>query len=257
MNIGHTHTSFRYLCNKVKYLDSTELLVTLQLDEIHINPKISYDSGQLYGNASNRDQQQANRIQTFMISYILSTNNDVVSLVPIQKMTAHDHNNSVQAHKPLQMIKALTATGWGKQKETLMAVMRPAREYASSIWSSLASLTSINKLQVMHKISIENCHRMHTRHKLCITKHSYFPYTSNYSSMRHNTTENTTSITSLTQSYNILQHSKAQKHTIFNNGCYTTNIPTDPTHSHYNRHKNKHAPYTYIYCLYVSSHRRQ
>ena len=36
------------------------------------------------------------------------------------------------------MIKTLTPTGWGKQKETLMAtykaVMRSAREYASSIW---------------------------------------------------------------------------------------------------------------------------
>ena len=30
----------------------------------------------------------------------------------------HIHNISVQAHKPLQTIKALTATGWGKQKET-------------------------------------------------------------------------------------------------------------------------------------------
>ena len=44
--------------------------------------------------------------------------------------------------------KALTATGWGKQEETLMAtykaVMRPALEYASSIWSPLASSTSIN-----------------------------------------------------------------------------------------------------------------
>ena len=49
------------------------------------------------------------------------------------------------------MIKALTETGWGKHKETLMAtykaVMRPALEYASS------------------STSIENCHRMHTRHK--------------------------------------------------------------------------------------------
>ena len=27
--------------------------------------------------------------------------------------------------------------------------------------------------------------------------------------------------------------------------------------SHYNRHKNKHAPYTYIYCLQASSHNRQ
>ena len=65
----------------------------------------------------------------------------------------HIHNISVHAHKPLQNIKALTATGWGKQKETLMAtynaVMRTALEYASSIWSPLAFSTSINKLQVM------------------------------------------------------------------------------------------------------------
>ena len=31
------------------------------------------------------------------------------------------HGISVQAHKPLQIMKALTETGWGKQKETLMA----------------------------------------------------------------------------------------------------------------------------------------
>ena len=35
-------------------------------------------------------------------------------------------------------------------------------------------------------------------------------------------------IISLTQTHNILQHSKALKNTIFDNGCYTTNIPTDP-----------------------------
>ena len=39
-------------------------------------------------------------------------------------------------------------------------------------------------------------------------------------------TENKTSITSTTQTHNILQHSKA-KNTIFINGRYTTNIPTD------------------------------
>ena len=68
------------------------------------------------------------------------------------------HNISVQAHKPLQIIKALTATGWGKQKETLMAtykaVMRPALEYASSVWSPIASSTSINKLQVMQNAAL-------------------------------------------------------------------------------------------------------
>ena len=61
--------------------------------------------------------------------------------------------NSHTAHKPLQIIKALTATGCGKQKETLMvtykAVIIPALEKASSLWSPLASFTSINKLEVM------------------------------------------------------------------------------------------------------------
>ena len=35
-------------------------------------------------------------------------------------------------------------------------------------------------------------------------------------------------ITSLTQTYTILQHSKSKKKNIFNIGRYTTNIPTDP-----------------------------
>ena len=68
------------------------------------------------------------------------------------------HNISVQAHKPLQMRNTLTATGWGKQKGTRLAtyktVMTSALEYASSIWSPLASSTSINILQVMQNASL-------------------------------------------------------------------------------------------------------
>ena len=80
------------------------------------------------------------------------------TLDPKLTYSTHIHNISVQAHKPLHMIKTLTSTGWGKQKETLMttykAVMRPALEYASSIWSPLASSTSINKLQVMQNAAL-------------------------------------------------------------------------------------------------------
>ena len=36
------------------------------------------------------------------------------------------------------------------------AVMRPALEYVSSIWSPLASSTSINKLQVMQNAALIN-----------------------------------------------------------------------------------------------------
>ena len=77
----------------------------------------------------------------------------VLTLDPKLTCSTHIHNISVHAHRPLQIIKALTATGWGKQKETLMstykAVIRPALEYSSSIGSPLASSTSINKLQVI------------------------------------------------------------------------------------------------------------
>ena len=81
-----------------------------------------------------------------------------LTLDPTFTYSTHIHNISVQAHKPLQIIKALTATGWGKQKETLMAnykvFMRPALKYASSIWSPPASSTSINKLQVMQNAAL-------------------------------------------------------------------------------------------------------
>ena len=90
----------------------------------------------------------------------MATHPKVLGLTLDPKLTysTHIHNISVQSHKPLQIIKALTATGWGKQKETLMAtykaVMRPALEYASSVWSPIASSTSINKLQVMQNAAL-------------------------------------------------------------------------------------------------------
>ena len=90
----------------------------------------------------------------------MATHPKVLGLTLDPKLTysTHIHNISVRAHKPLQIIKALTATGWGKQKETLMvtykAVMRPALEYASSVWSPIASSTSINKLQVMQNAAL-------------------------------------------------------------------------------------------------------
>ena len=90
----------------------------------------------------------------------MATHPKVLGLTLDPKLTysTHIHNISVQAHEPLQIIKSLTATGWGKQKETLMAtykaVMRPALEYASSVWSPIASSTSINKLQVMQNAAL-------------------------------------------------------------------------------------------------------
>ena len=125
----------------------------------------------------------------------MATHPKVLGLTLDPKLTnsTHIHNISVQAHNPLHMIKALTATRWGKQKETLMvtykAVMRPALQYASSIWSPLASSTSINKLQVMQNAALElpqDAHKTQT-YNICMTKHAHSPYTSTYSSTPHNT----------------------------------------------------------------------
>ena len=129
------------------------------------------------------------------------------------------------------MIKALTATGWGKQKETLMAIykafIRPALQYASSIWSPLASSTSINKLQVMQNAALRiatgctqdtNIQHMHDE-TLILTIHEHLQlHASQYKrktqrpSHKHTAYFNTPRL----------------KNTIFKNGRNTTSIPTDP-----------------------------
>ena len=94
----------------------------------------------------------------------------------------------------------------GKQKETLMdtykAVMRPALEYATSIWSPLASSTSINKLQVMQNAALRNAtgciqdtniQHLHDK-RLILPLHEHLQlHASQYKQI------NTTSITPLTQ----------------------------------------------------------
>ena len=142
-----------------------------------------------------------------------------LTLDPKLTYSIHIHNISVQAHKPLQMIKALTATGWGKQGETLMAtyktVMRPALEYASSIWSNLASSTSINKLQVMQNAALrtatgctQDTNIQHMHYETLILPHTPAPTAPRVTIQ----TENTTSITPLTQTHNILNTPRLKKH---------------------------------------------
>ena len=71
-------------------------------------------------------------LKIYNITLPMATHPKVLAFTLDLKLTycTHTHNISVLAHKPIQIIKSLTATGWGKQKET--------------------SATSINKLQVMH-----------------------------------------------------------------------------------------------------------
>ena len=125
------------------------------------------------------------------------------------------------------------------------AVMRPALEYASSIWSPLASSTSINKLQVMQDSALRtatgypqdtNIQNLHDEALILpLLEHLQFhasQYKQNPQHLSHPLHKRTTYFNTPTLK------------TIFNNGRYTTNIPTDPPHNHHNIHKNKHVPYT-------------
>ena len=76
LNTGGDNSSYKYLRNKVKYLKQHELLVTLQLDEIHIKPKMTYQNGKLIGNSGNNITRQANRIQT--LTYPNFSDNDLI-----------------------------------------------------------------------------------------------------------------------------------------------------------------------------------
>ena len=107
--------------------------------------------------------------------------------------------------------------------------MRPALEYASSIWSPFASSISIKKLQGMQNAALRTtigCTQDTNIHDetLILPIHEHLQLHASQSKQK----TQTTSIKPLIQTYNIFQHSKAKKSTIFNNGRYTTDIPTDP-----------------------------
>ena len=103
---------------------------------------------------------------------------------------------------------------------TYKAVMRPALEYASSIWSPLASSTSINKLKVMQNAALRtvtectqdtNIQHLHDE-TLILPIHKQKTQHPSHPLHKHTTYFNTP---------------RLRKPTIFYNGCYKTNIPTD------------------------------
>ena len=59
-----------------------------------------------------------------------------------------------------------------------------------------------------------------------MTKYSYFPYTSTYSCTRHNTNKKTHHISHPLHKHITCFNTPRLKHTIFNNGRYTTNFLT-------------------------------
>ena len=131
---------------------------------------------------------------------------------------------------------------------TYKAVMRPALEYASFIWSPLASSTSINKLQVMQNAVLRtaigctqdtNIQHLHDE-TLILPIHDHLQlHASQYKQKAQH------------PSHPLHKHTTYFINTSRLKKLSLTMAATQQTfpHNHYNRHKNNPVPYTYIYCL--------
>jgi len=83
-------THLVYLQNKAKYLQPHEKLVTLMLDEIHVEPGTSFKGGSVCAFEQNVDNvQEVTTAQAFMIASVLSKDRDVVTLVPVNFNAAY------------------------------------------------------------------------------------------------------------------------------------------------------------------------
>ena len=107
--------------------------------------------------------------------------------------------------------------------------MKPALEYASSVRSPLASSTSINKLKVMQNAALRtatggtqdtNIQHLHDETPILPIHEHLQLHASQY---KHKTQHPSHPLHKHTTYLN----TPRQKNTIFNNGCYTTNILTD------------------------------
>ena len=87
-------------------------------------------------------------------------NPKILGLTFDPKLTYNSHirKTSDKARNTLKLLKALTSTKWGKQKKTIVAtykaITRPILEYASTIWSPIASTTGITKLQTIQNMAL-------------------------------------------------------------------------------------------------------
>jgi hypothetical protein len=72
---------------------------------------------------------------------------------PKLNFSQHIELTKDKASKTINLLKSLSATNWGKQKETLLTtyktLTRPVIEYANTVWSPIVSDTNIKKLQIV------------------------------------------------------------------------------------------------------------
>ena len=167
-------------------------------------------------------------------------NPKILGLTFDPKLTFNEHikTSKDKAEKTINILKALTSTHWGKNKETLTntykTVTRPILEYAGTIYAPIISDQQLTALQVTQNqglriatgcISDTNINHIHDETKILpIEKHLRL----HSSQLRQKASHPDHPLHRLTTQP---QPPRLKKKTIFNNNQYTLNIDPDPTHA--------------------------
>ena len=134
-----------------------EIASWTQQNQLHLNPDKT-TSTLFTPNPAEYSTQITLNIDNVVIPTV--KNPKILGLTFDPKLTynAHIRKASDKARNTLKLLKALTSTKWGKQKETIVAtykaITRPILEYASTIWSPIASTTGITKLQTIQNMAL-------------------------------------------------------------------------------------------------------
>ena len=165
-------------------------------------------------------------------------NPKILGLTFDPKLTFNEHikTSEDKAGKTINILKALTSTHWGKNKETLTntykTVTRPILEYAGTIYAPIISDKQLTALQVKENQGLRiatgctsdtNINHIHDETKILpIEKHLRL----HSSLLRQKASHPDHPLHRLTTQP---QPPRLRKKTIFNNNQYTLNIDPDPT----------------------------
>src|SRR6476469_2420782 len=157
-----------------------------------------------------------------------------------QKLNFAEHTRITKekADKSLNVVKALTSTTWGKQKETLIAtyktITQPVIEYGNTLWLPIISDTNLNKLQTTQNTALRiitgctadtNIQHLHTETQILpLSTHLKL----HASQLRQKAQFPTHTLHSLTKQN---PSRRQMKQTIFENTSFTTNVDTTPTNT--------------------------
>ena len=167
-------------------------------------------------------------------------NPKILGLTFDPKLTFNEHikTSKDKAEKTINILKALTSTHWGKNKETLTntykTVTRPILEYAGTIYAPIISDKQLTALQVTQNQGLRiatgctsdtNINHINDETKILpIEKHLRL----HSSQLRQKASHPDHPLHRLTTQP---QPPRLKKKTIFNNNQYTLNIDPDPTHA--------------------------